>query len=103
MSRRFLAIWIVTFTLILLIVGCASQRKKVNCNEIRYRLDHVSYDDDQRQWIEEEWSYCMVEYDSLRKIDSVKYRGIYSQFDSIQIRNVSSSDIARSSSSEGTP
>jgi|GEM_PF-3130354 len=92
--------------LILLLSACASQRKKANCSEIRYRLDHVSYDDDQRQWIEDEWSYCIAEYDSIRKVDSVKYRSIYSQFDSVQIENTQpnlSSSNPSSSSTLGAP
>jgi hypothetical protein len=65
---------------VLLLVGCASHRKAANCSEIRYRLDHMEYNEDQREWIEEEWRQCKVEYDSLARIDSVKYKGIYGQF-----------------------
>ena len=76
-------VWVLS---LLILASCASNRKKANCTEIRYRLDHTQYTDDQRDWIEDEWKECMTEYDSLAKLDSVQFRGIYDQFkDSIQI------------------
>lgn len=66
--------------LAMLALSCASHRKKANCGEIRYRLDHMQYNEDQREWIEEEWRQCEAEYDSLNKTDRAKYQGIYSAF-----------------------
>ncbi|HSQ40897.1 MAG TPA: hypothetical protein VLM37_01305 [Fibrobacteraceae bacterium] len=78
----------VAFLLTLLLVACASQRKAANCSEIQYRLDHMQYTEDQREWIEGEWHQCQTEYDSLARIDSVRYGGIYQQFfDSAAIHN----------------
>lgn len=71
---------VVLSAMLLLLFSCASHRKKANCSEIRYRLDHMEYNEDQREWIEEEWKLCESEYDSLSKVDQNRYQGIYSQF-----------------------
>lgn len=65
---------------LVLLTGCASHRKQANCEEIRYRLDHVQYEEDQRDWIEEEWKTCTLEADSLAQADRKQYQGIYQQF-----------------------
>jgi len=95
---------------LLVLAGCASHRKKANCSEIRYRLDHVQYSEDQHDWIEGEWKECMSEYDSLAKVDSVQYQGIYHQFaDSLHILPDSTAhkatprDSTSKSITEGTP
>lgn len=65
---------------ILLLSGCVSHRKQAVCSEIRYRLDHMEYNEDQREWIEEEWKTCKQEYDSLARLDSARHGDIYQQF-----------------------
>lgn len=75
-----LLMFIVVLMGVLLITGCPSHRKKANCSEIRYRLDHIEYTEDQKEWIVQEWELCEREADSLGKVDAVKYRGIYEQF-----------------------
>jgi len=72
--------WLVTLCFIGVCLSCASHRKQANCSEIRYRLDHLQYSPEQREWIEGEWTECKYEQDSLAKIDAVKFRGIYEQF-----------------------
>lgn len=94
---------------LLVLASCASHRKKANCTEIRYRLDHVQYTEDQRDWIEEEWKQCMFEYDSLAKLDSAQYQGIYHQFaDSLHMlpdtaHKVAPHDSSLTSPSAGQP
>lgn len=87
------------FTTCLLAFSCASHRKQANCSEIRYRLDHVQYTEDQREWIEEEWRLCESEYDSLKKVDRKKYQGIYDQFQDSSI--ASPPDTSSDSSASG--
>ncbi len=91
---KFHFIWIMG---VLLILGCPSHRKNANCAEIRYRLDHMEYTPDQKEWIEEEWEQCKIEADSLAAIDKVKYSGIYQQF-SAQDSNLNKDSISTSDS-----
>lgn len=72
--------WLLIILVVSLLLSCASTRKKANCSEIRYRLDHMQYTEDQKEWIEGEWQACMLEYDSLARLDSARYGGIYAQF-----------------------
>lgn len=94
-----LLLWLLLLTTFFLAFSCASHRKKANCSEIRYRLDHVQYTEDQREWIEEEWKLCESEYDSLKKVDSKNYQGIYNQFQDSTEK--STSDTIRDSSANG--
>lgn len=63
-----------------LFISCASQRKQATCHEIKYRLDHLDYNDNQREWIQAEYEECQKEQADLAHQDSVQYRSIYEQF-----------------------
>lgn len=75
-----LLLWILIVSIGMVVIGCPSHRKNANCAEIRYRLDHMDYTPDQKEWIEQEWEQCKVEADSLAALDQVKYGSIYQQF-----------------------
>lgn len=62
---------------ILALGACASHRQGAVCSEIRYRLDNLDYNDDQREWIEAEWETCVAERDSLAEIDARQYETVW--------------------------
>ena len=61
----------ITLCVILLLVGCASQRKKPVCAEIEYRLNHTAMSPDQREWTARELSECRAEQAEYEKSDTV--------------------------------
>ena len=65
---------------VLCLVSCASLRQNAVCSEIRYRLDNMDYNDDQKEWIEEEWRACIAERDSLAIIDGEKYETLLEEY-----------------------
>lgn len=61
----------ITLCAIILLAGCASQRKKPVCAEIEYRLNHTAMSPDQRAWTAEELRQCQAEQEEYAKSDSL--------------------------------
>ena len=57
--------------LVLLLIGCASQRQKPVCAEIQYRLDHMDQSPDQRAWLEDELRDCKAQQEEYAKSDTL--------------------------------
>lgn len=57
--------------LVLLLIGCASQRQKPVCAEIQYRLDHLGQSPDQRAWLEDELRDCEAQQEEYAKSDTL--------------------------------
>ncbi len=57
--------------LVLLLIGCASQRQKPVCAEIQYRLDHIDQSPDQRAWLEDELRDCKAQQEEYAKSDTL--------------------------------
>lgn len=57
--------------LVLLLIGCASQRQKPVCAEIQYRLDHLDQSPDQRAWLEDELRDCKAQQEEYAKSDTL--------------------------------
>lgn len=61
----------ITLCAIILLAGCASQRKKPVCAEIEYRLNHTAMSPDQREWTARELSECRAEQAEYEKSDTL--------------------------------
>lgn len=67
----------------LLLISCASQRQKVVCSEIEYRLKNFGHSPDQRAFVEEELRQCQAQQEEYAKSDSLTNKAkksIYEQF-----------------------
>lgn len=63
-----------------LLTSCAGQRQGVVCDEIEYRLNSMSYSEDQRVFMEEELRACREDEQQKKKESAETRRSIYERF-----------------------
>ena len=65
---------------VLLFVGCASERQGLVCEEIQYRLNTMTYSPDQRAYLENELNTCREEESKKKGESSLSNGSIYERY-----------------------
>ena len=68
------------FVVVLLFVGCASERQGLVCEEIQYRLNTMTYSPDQRAYLENELNTCREEESKKKGESSLSNGSIYERY-----------------------